>query len=160
MRLPDTPTRMPLLPIASFLLAATACDHAPDRVMPPPPEIDAATFDAWAWEKRPVVVAGEPDAVAAQVDLLEAEAAGLAERAMIVVPVTGEDAAPASIKERFGIDPAARLTVLLVGKDTGVKRREVDPPEPVTPASLFAEVDRMPMRQREAREARGAPPAP
>ncbi len=119
--------------------------------MPEVNVVDASSFDAWAWQKRPVVVAGEADAVATQVAVLEADAAGFAERAMVVVPVTGNGPAAASIRDRFGIDPTHRLTVLLVGKDTGVKRREVDPAEPVTAASLFAEVDRMPMRRREVR---------
>lgn len=41
------------------------------------------------------------------------------------------------------------FTVLLIGKDGGVKRRET---APVTPSSLFETIDVMPMRQQEMRK--------
>jgi hypothetical protein len=43
----------------------------------------------------------------------------------------------------------ASFTVLLIGKDGGVKRRET---EPTTPNSLFKTIDVMPMRQQEMRK--------
>ncbi|WP_022822463.1 DUF4174 domain-containing protein [Hymenobacter norwichensis] len=43
----------------------------------------------------------------------------------------------------------ASFTVLLIGKDGGVKRRET---EPVMPVSLFKTIDVMPMRQQEMKK--------
>ena len=46
---------------------------------------------------------------------------------------------------------ATGFTLLLLGKDGGPKRRET---EPVTPSSLFATIDAMPMRQQEMRSSK------
>ena len=107
------------------------------------------SFEDWAWKKRPVVVAGPPDAVAAQLAAFEPDAPGFLERDMVLVPVTSDDATSV----RFGLVPASGLTVLLVGKDTGVKLRLEDLAEPVPAERLFEEVDGMPMRRAEMRDA-------
>lgn len=43
------------------------------------------------------------------------------------------------------------FTLVLIGKDGGVKRRET---QPITPESLFQTIDVMPMRRNEARSAK------
>jgi hypothetical protein len=53
-----------------------------------------------------------------------------------------------NLRRRFGVS-RGKFTVVLVGKDGGVKLRQS---EPVTLAEIFALIDSMPMRQREMRE--------
>jgi hypothetical protein len=50
----------------------------------------------------------------------------------------------ARLREHYAVDDA--FTLLLIGKDGTVKRRET---APVPPDDLFAQIDRMPMRRRE-----------
>ena len=52
------------------------------------------------------------------------------------------------LREAYAIEPD-RFTVILVGKDGWEKRRDL---EPVSAAEIFAEIDAMPMRQREMQE--------
>jgi hypothetical protein len=64
----------------------------------------------------------------------------------------------AALRERFDVAPD-RFAVLLVGKDTTVKRRS---DQPVEMASLYQQIDRMPMRRAEMRRRSGnsTQPAP
>lgn len=112
-------------------------------------------MDAFAWSKRPVVVfaASDTDATAnRQRDLLVSQRAEIEDRDMIVVtvwpdrvegPVEGVSAA--DMRSRYGV-PQGQFVVLLIGKDTGVKRRS---DEVVGLADLFGQIDGMPMRRRE-----------
>jgi hypothetical protein len=95
-----------------------------------------------------------------QANLLLADRDALAERDMLVLAVTGDHVktifgevpsgidAP-SLRARYGVEAGAPFTVLLVGKDGGVKRRES---RPAAPAELFGLIDTMPMRRQEMRE--------
>jgi len=55
------------------------------------------------------------------------------------------DVTPESLRTHYGVE-AGTFAVLLVGKDTGVKRRADDV---VSPDALYSQIDSMPMRQRE-----------
>jgi len=119
------------------------------------PDAWANGMDAFAWSKRPVVIfaASDTDATAnRQRDLLASQRAEIEDRDMIVVtvwpdrvegPVEGVSAA--DMRSRYGV-PQGQFAVLLIGKDTGVKRRS---DEVVGLADLFGQIDGMPMRRRE-----------
>ena len=51
----------------------------------------------------------------------------------------------AELRQAYNINPA-KFTVILVGKDTGVKRRHVGV---IDPDLIFIQIDGMPMRQQE-----------
>jgi hypothetical protein len=66
-------------------------------------------------------------------------------------PLSSEEAE--SLRRRFGVKPG-RFTVILIGKDGGVKMvREYE----AELQAIFDRIDSMPMRQREMREKAGAP---
>lgn len=126
---------------------------------------DVPAMDAFAWQKRPLVVI----VPSMQAPLREAQRAqvaehraGFAERDMAYVEVVGDavlvddrprvDLDAAAIRARYGVDGETSV-VLLVGKDTGVKLRSVD--APIAWSTLRATIDAMPMRQREMREGDG-----
>lgn len=75
------------------------------------------------------------------VSVLEEGASRVGDRAM-------DAASAATVRERFGIEPGA-FAVVLVGKD-GTEKRRSDRPVPIE--DLFAQIDQMPMRQREMRD--------
>lgn len=106
----------------------------------------AADLDAYRWERRPVLVFAPSRSDPAYVEqraMLEAAAAGLAERDVVVLSDTSATADGAL---RRALDPQG-FEVLLIGKDGGVKLRER---RPVSAAALFGAIDAMPMRRREA----------
>lgn len=128
----------------------------------------AALLDELGDVERVLVVA-EPlsrgnygKAASVQLGRFMAEHEGLALRDMRVVHLLGDRAtlvagrqlgpeATAALREAWGL-PVREFACALVGKDGGVKERWE---EPVEVKDVFAPVDRMPMRRREARE-RGA----
>ena len=117
----------------------------------------AVALDDLRWQARPLLIVAEDAAdgrIAAQLAALPD--AGLLDRQIVVVIATPDGVLragrPASddyaeLRGRYGIE--GRFGVVLIGKDGGVKRRSA---EPVSAASLFAQIDAMPMRQREMRE--------
>jgi len=124
---------------------------------------DTFSMQDYAWSHRPLLVfAPSPDheLVRAQRARVEAVAEGFEERDMIFIAVyddvveveevrlDGESAA--ALRDRFNIE-RGEAAVLLVGKDTGVKRRSA---EAVAMQDIFAQVDSMPMRQQEMRRQR------
>ena len=114
--------------------ADTARGDSGLRVMP----LQDDTLGTLRWQARPVVVLGPDRDVQAQIARLQAEAAKLAERKVVI------------LTDGSGADPLRQGTafqVLLVGKDGGIKlRRET----PVDAADIIDLIDTMPMRQREA----------
>jgi len=117
------------------------------------------------WNERVLVVAeplGRGDygkGASIQRGRFTAEMDELAARDLRVVHLLGERAtlaagqqlgreATAALRERWEL-PASEWACVLVGKDGGVKERW---DEPIAPEAAFAPIDRMPMRQREARE--------
>ncbi len=120
-----------------------------------PPDAFAGGMDDFAWSKRPVVIFAASDtdeAALHQRDLLANESAGIEDRDMVVVtvwpdrvdgPVEGVSAT--SMRRRYDV-AEGRFAVLLIGKDTGVKRRSEIP---LSSQDLFGQIDGMPMRRRE-----------
>lgn len=127
------------------------------RVYPAP---EAFSLSELQWKRRPLVLfapTADDARLAAQVQDVETSRAAFAERDMvtIVVPADGtptldgvplrpEDAA--ALREHFEVEGDA-FALRLVGKDGGVKRAAA---EPVPMATIYAQVDEMPMRRREA----------
>ncbi len=119
----------------------------------------ADPLDELRWHSRPVVIfadsANDPR-VEEQTALLNAQSAALAERAMTVIIVAGDrvtrdgapfPATPDSLRARLRVE-GGTFTVLLLGKDGGIKRRETTV---TAPEVLFQQIDAMPMRQQEMR---------
>ncbi len=107
----------------------------------------ASTMDFYRWKSRPVIVFGaDGDPVfKAQVALLQKAGAGLRERDMILIPVSGRQ--HEDLRRRYHVAGGA-FAILLIGKDGGVKLRSTGS---VSPAELFQLVDAMPMRKEEMR---------
>lgn len=107
----------------------------------------ADRLDGLRWQARPVVVfapsAADPR-LADQAARFAAERSGLGERHMVVLTVT--DAAD-PLRRRLGVTGEG-FRVLLVGKDGHVAGRWS---APVDPDTLFALIDKMPMRRDEMR---------
>lgn len=108
-------------------------------------DAEGGALDALKWRSRPVLVFADDPAGAAyraQFALLRKARAGVEERDIIVF----SDTAPGSsgaLRARLKVEG---FTLVLIGKDGGVKLRA---DSPVAPEDLFRTIDRMPMRQRE-----------
>jgi len=119
-------------------------------------------LDAYRGQNRLLLVFApslEDSRVLEQKRLLELQEAEMEERDLLIFylfpDVPGElggyeleSEVAGTLRERFNVREDA-FTVLLIGKDGTEKERSE---EPVPPESLFAKIDRMPMRQQEARE--------
>ena len=109
-----------------------ACLLAGCSANQPTPEAGLPNLSAHRWKHRVLIIdtpSSEATEYRRQRSALEAAAAGLKERDLIVIT----QAAPT-------------FRVRLVGKDGGVK---LDQAEPVKLSALFALIDAMPMRQTE-----------
>ncbi|WP_265499986.1 DUF4174 domain-containing protein [Paracoccus beibuensis] len=104
------------------------------RVMP----LEDGTLEQLRWQTRPVVVLGPGEAADAQIAALQAWAAELQDRAVVIL-TDGPGAEP--------LRRGAAFRVLLIGKDGGVKLRR---DRPVDASEIIGLIDTMPMRQREA----------
>lgn len=124
-----------------------------------PATASGAGLDEFAWSNRPIVVfaASEDDPDARrQLAALERSAEALSERHVVVVSVWPDrvdgagaaDLDPSALREHYGIDNG-EFAVLLIGKDTAVKRRS---DETIDPVEFTDVIDTMPMRRREMRE--------
>jgi hypothetical protein len=105
------------------------------------------------WRHR-VLLIGAPTASQAdfqrQKTLLAADVKGLVERDFKVIEVIYDQLSPADRQhwtQQLG-QPTSGFTVVLIGKDGGVKRTET---QPLAPADVFGTVDKMPMRRQEMR---------
>ncbi len=126
----------------------------------PQPQTLAAMRD----HHRPLLVfmaSGADPRYIAQLNMLDGAAAGMTERDMLLVPVfaDAESRLPtvqapaallprseqAALRTRFGVG-REEFRVVLIGKDGGEKFASETP---VSAASLFAQIDAMPMRRRE-----------
>lgn len=118
------------------------------------------SMDAYRWSNRVVLIfAPKSDQrLSRQRDLLLADQAGLQDRDMVVLTVSGDRVetvfgpSAAETAEALRADfnvPAEALVILLLGKDGGVKLWET---QMVEPDALFGLIDSMPMRQTEMRE--------
>jgi hypothetical protein len=105
------------------------------------------------WHKRVVLLCAPSSAtpeLQAQQQQLTAAATGLQERDIEVREVLFEQLSAADkqyITQKLGVKTTG-FTLLLLGKDGGVKRRET---KPISPIALFETIDVMPMRREEAR---------
>jgi hypothetical protein len=112
------------------------------------------------WQSRVLLVFADSDASASrQLSLIAERGEEIADRDLVVFTVTGDAVRLAAgstrvepdadeLRRAYGIDPAAPLTVVLVGKDGGEKLRRDGP---VAGAELFGVIDAMPMRRQEMR---------
>ena len=129
-----------------------------------PTESHGASFDpdAHRWRHRLLLVfairPADPD-VAAQQEALAAQPAALDDRDLVVATLFDEadgvgggqpitSAQTASLRARYGVASGA-FTVLLIGKDGGVKLRAE---RPIGVDAIAGLIDTMPMRQAEMRE--------
>lgn len=127
---------------------------------------DPTHMQQYQWQHR-LLVLFAPSAAdrdyQTQVEALASYEPGLAARDMVVfyvladgesaVAQAGErrlltDSQTASLRAQFDV-PQDAFTLLLIGKDGGIKRHEH---HAVTVDTLFAQIDSMPMRQREMLE--------
>ena len=113
----------------------------------------AALLKASRWQKRVLLLCAptaDDAALRRQQELLAPARTGLAERDLLVQEVVMTKLAAADqryLTQRFGVQTGT-FTVVLIGKDGGVKRRET---QPTPPNNLFSTIDAMPMRQQEMR---------
>lgn len=118
-------------------------------------------LDAYRWQNRIVVIFADQDAkqdLARQYQALLIDSDDMRDRDLIVVAVetdlveidgVASQAIRANgLRDAFNI-PEQGFSILLIGKDGGVKFRSR---QPVATKDLFALIDAMPMRQREMRE--------
>ncbi|MGI3168224.1 DUF4174 domain-containing protein [Pseudooceanicola sp. C21-150M6] len=129
-------------------VAATTAAFASTDDLIRPLDPTSSSLDSYRWDARPVLIfapsTDDPtyrDAIAR----LDTARADLRDRDIVVLTDTSPDTA-SPIRKGLG---AEGFTMLLVGKDGGVKTRS---DEVIAPETLFATIDRMPMRQREVRQ--------
>ena len=113
----------------------------------------AQALQASRWQHRMLLI-GAPTASQAdfqrQKALLAADEKGLAERDFKVIEVVYDQLSAADRQcwtQQLG-QPLSSFRVVLVGKDSGVKRTET---QPLAAAEFFHTVDKMPMRRQEMR---------
>ena len=114
----------------------------------------------YAWDYRPVYIFAPTESateLSEQIDLFMQHRTQMLERHIALIAVTdkaevifGPDQpySSAELRRAYNIDPT-EFTVILVGKDTGVKRRHVGV---IDPTIIFTQIDGMPMRQDEMRQ--------
>ncbi|MGI4741852.1 MAG: DUF4174 domain-containing protein [Janthinobacterium lividum] len=135
------------------LLAGLAFVSALALAQVPRPGSLAQTLRASHWQKR-VLLIGAPTAGQAafqqQKKLLAQAADQLKERDFLVLELPYDQLSPPDRQywhQQLG-QSLTQFAVVLIGKDGGVKRTEI---QPLPPADLFDTVDKMPMRRQEAR---------
>lgn len=137
--MPQTFLRLTAMAIAGWPVLAMA-DAGRGAADSDPRPLQHDSLQTLRWKARPVIVLGDEAQVRQQVASLHARPPALTDRDIIVF-VDGPGAEP--LRDRAGNG----FAVLLVGKDGGVKRIWN---QPVDPQDIFAVIDAMPMRQREA----------
>ncbi|WP_240789576.1 DUF4174 domain-containing protein [Pseudooceanicola onchidii] len=141
-------TRLTLAALTALMLPAAAQATQPTtgstfRTLAP----DRSDLGDFRWSDRPVLIfaPGQDDPqyqqALAALRLAEAE---LVDRQIVVLT----DATPGQGQLRDALDIDG-FTMLLVGKDGGVKLRS---DQVIQPEEIFATIDRMPMRQREMQD--------
>lgn len=141
--------------ISALLLAvgttgAFAQDTTPDASSPLVTEADS--LDAYLWIARPVVVfADTPNdpRFIQQIQALEAEKANLFARDVVVLTDTDPDA---KSDLRRTLRPRG-FQLVLIGKDGEVKLRK---PAPWSVREITRQIDKMPLRRQEIRDAKQA----
>ena len=115
-------------------------------------EADEVNLDDFKWIARPIIVFADSDAVPAyrtQLELLNERLDELEKRDVVLIT----DTSPAERSElRKKLRPRGFM-LTLIGKDGGVKLRK---PFPWNVRELSRQIDKMPMRQQEIRDALAA----
>lgn len=131
-------TRLCLTAVMALWPVMAPADAARGVAALPVTPVETDTLRALRWQARPVLVLGPQAQVWDQIAALQAQAAALADRDVVLLTDgPGADA----------LDTGAGFRVLLIGKDGGVK---LDQSDPVTADRIIALIDSMPMRRREA----------
>jgi len=118
-----------------------------------PPISLSATLKANRWKKRVLLLhapAVDDAALKRQRTLLATQPEGMQERDLLVLDVIETQLSPADrhyARTELNL-PADTFTLLLLGKDGGVKQRSTTP---LPPTELFGTIDKMPMRRQEMR---------
>ncbi|WP_416672119.1 DUF4174 domain-containing protein [Egbenema bharatensis] len=148
-------------------LPETPPEAPPDSIAPPYPASPRPTpmsfqLENYQWQNRVLLVfapsSQQPD-YQEQMQQFATQSNGFAERDLLLVQVLADGESrlnddvlePASadrLRQQFGVQPD-EFVVILIGKDGTSKREQATP---VDVDSLFAQIDGMPMRQREMQE--------
>ena len=120
----------------------------------------AQAQSSYAWEHRPIYVFAAPndlDKLSTQIDLFMQRRSEMIDRNMALISVTDKAEVifgpeqpykSSELRRAYNIEPT-QFTVILIGKDTGVKRRHVGV---IDPDLFFTQIDGMPMRRQEMRQ--------
>ncbi|MGC6399132.1 DUF4174 domain-containing protein [Sphingomonas sp. FW199] len=111
----------------------------------------APTLEAMRWEKRVIVLFADSEDSAARQRAMLSDRMGMAERDLHLIEVIGDRVSGTSTPAgdlRRRLKPETPFTLILIGKDGGVKLRSG---EPVSARRLFETVDAMPMRASEGK---------
>ena len=136
-------TKMGVAVMAGAIATQAAATELFQRLSP-----EARDLAGMRWEKRPVLIfasSGEDPDYPRQMTLLQQAAQALAERDIVVLSDL-DPRTPSPLRQ--GFQPGG-FKLVLVGKDGGVK---LERDSVLSPDELFAVIDRMPMRMREAAE--------
>jgi hypothetical protein len=123
----------------STLIAALALQSAP-------------TLEAMRWQKRVIVLFAADEAMARRQRALLTDAGGITERDLHLIEVIGDRVSGTSTPAaelRRRLKPEGTFTLILIGKDGGVKLRSA---APVAQDRLFDVIDAMPMRATERQQ--------
>ncbi|TGD78982.1 DUF4174 domain-containing protein [Hymenobacter wooponensis] len=138
-----------LLAVTVWSATVTMAQNAPGSL--------ASWLPKQRWQKRVVLLCAPnnttPELQAQQQQFAAARSA-MQERDISVREVLFEQLSAADkqyLTQKLGVKTSG-FTLLLIGKDGGIKRRET---QPITPKSLFQTIDVMPMRREEARGSKG-----
>ncbi len=162
-----------LLFISGVLSLQFACEnHTPERDVEQEKRNETRTrteqtektegfsMERYAWKNRPLLIfapSPEDDRYREQKKMVERSREGFRKRDMVLIRVFATDgrskagnrklqpAEAEQLRRQYDVHPDS-FAVLLVGKDTGVKRRTTGP---VDIQKIFEQIDRMPMRRRE-----------
>ncbi|MEP1768652.1 MAG: DUF4174 domain-containing protein [Sulfitobacter sp.] len=144
-----------LVAVFTAIFAGNAQAQDPAPATGPLAILDAVEtdLDKFKWKKRPIVIfadSAEDPAFIEQMEFVTAREHALAERDVVVITDTDPDARSAI---RLKMRPRGFM-LTLVGKDGKVTLRK---PFPWHVREITRSIDKMPMRQREIREAKEAP---
>jgi hypothetical protein len=122
-------------------------------------QASAGGMDSYAWSNRPVIVfaaSADDQRAKQQLALLSAAQTQTDDRDIVVLAVWPDRVEgsgsltldPEALRARYQV-PTGSFAVLLIGKDTGVKRRA---DTVIDLGDLFSQIDGMPMRLREMQQ--------
>ncbi|QJX45843.1 DUF4174 domain-containing protein [Hymenobacter taeanensis] len=138
---------------SAFLLLTAAVLCAAVALAQTTPEPLATWLPKQRWQRRVVLLcapSSSSSALLVQQQRFASAAAAMQEHDLVVREVLTEQLSAADmhyLTKKLGVKSSG-FTLLLIGKDGGVKRRET---QAITAESLFQTIDVMPMRRSEAR---------